>query len=118
MTTIKPSAKEVERAVKAASKRKPSDATIRKQIAANPDAAPEMTGRKGKIRFPKGWINVKAIREKTGLTQMDFAAKYQLPLATLRKWEQNQRQPTGAARLLLIMIDTQPKAVAKALEAA
>lgn len=104
----------------AAKKRRPSDASIRKQIASNSDAAPDMSGRiaKGKVRFPKGWIDVKRIREKTGLTQKAFAAKYQLPLATLRKWEQNQRQPTGAARLLLIMIDTQPKAVAKALEAA
>jgi len=58
-------------------------------------------------------IDVKAVREATGLGQRDFAATFLLSYDTLVKWEQGTRSPTGAARLLLHVIKENPKAVLK-----
>ncbi|HLG85682.1 MAG TPA: helix-turn-helix domain-containing protein [Alphaproteobacteria bacterium] len=60
--------------------------------------------------------NVMAIRLRLGLSQAKFAARFGFPLDTLRKWEQHQREPTGAARVLLTVIDKNPQAVIDALE--
>lgn len=62
-------------------------------------------------------LDVQAIRLRQGLSQPAFAAKYGFSLSTLRNWEQGHRAPTGASRVLLIVIEKQPKAVEKALEA-
>ncbi len=62
--------------------------------------------------------DVRAIRQRMGVTQQEFALRYGFPIDTLRKWEQGVRQPTGAAATLLIIIDRAPAAVEKALAAA
>ncbi|MBM3534985.1 MAG: helix-turn-helix domain-containing protein [Alphaproteobacteria bacterium] len=46
-------------------------------------------------------VDVKAARKKLGLSQSRFAATFGCPLKTVQKWEQGERQPTGAARVLL-----------------
>lgn len=38
-------------------------------------------------------FKIKEYRLLTNLTQKEFAEKYQIPLSTLRKWEQNSSQP-------------------------
>jgi putative transcriptional regulator len=43
-------------------------------------------------------LDVRGIREKTGLSQRAFAAAYGVPLDTLRGWEQGKRQPDGPSR--------------------
>ena len=53
-------------------------------------------------------IDVKAIREATGKTQESFAQMLCTSLATVRSWEQGTRQPTGPARALLTMFQTDP----------
>jgi putative transcriptional regulator len=63
-------------------------------------------------------IDVRAIREKLGLSQAQFADKFGFPLATLRGWEQGRRCPTGASRNFLVVIEKQPGAVEAALAAA
>lgn len=63
-------------------------------------------------------INVQAIRLRLGLSQAKFAERFGFSLDTVRKWEQGQRQPTGAARVLLMVIDKNPQAVVDALETA
>jgi putative transcriptional regulator len=63
-------------------------------------------------------VDVRAIREKLGLSQPQFANKYGFPLSTLRGWEQGRRCPTGASRNFLLVIEKQPKAVEAALAAA
>ena len=50
-------------------------------------------------------IDVKSVREKTGLSQEDFSRTFGVPLATYRKWEQGQCVPTDASLLLLHVID-------------
>jgi putative transcriptional regulator len=61
-------------------------------------------------------VDVGAIRREQGLTQDEFAARYGLPAATVRDWEQRRRQPDGAARALLQIIKKEPKAAARALK--
>jgi putative transcriptional regulator len=56
---------------------------------------------------------VKILRLRLGLTQEEFAAKFHLPLDTIRDWE---REPDKAAQVLLKVIEKEPDAVARALE--
>ncbi|MCJ8271366.1 MAG: helix-turn-helix domain-containing protein [Psychrosphaera sp.] len=58
---------------------------------------------------------VKAIREKTGLTQNRFALMMGVSKRTLENWEQGRRQPTGPARALLKLVDADPKYALKSL---
>jgi putative transcriptional regulator len=63
-------------------------------------------------------VDVRAIREKLGLTQVEFAARFGFSVNTLRHWEQGRRQPDGATRAYLKVIDRDSRAVEKALRAA
>lgn len=60
-------------------------------------------------------LNVKAIREKTGMSQQKFCATFGISLGTLRHWEQGLRRPRGAARVLLKVVEQNPQAVIKAI---
>ncbi len=61
---------------------------------------------------------VRAIRRRSGLPQAAFATAYGLNLRTLQDWEQGRAQPDGPARAYLMVIDREPRAVARALAAA
>jgi putative transcriptional regulator len=61
-------------------------------------------------------INVKAIRTKTGMSQQRFCATFGISLGTLRHWEQGLRSPRGPARVLLKVVDNDPKAVIRAID--
>jgi len=50
-------------------------------------------------------------RRKTGLSQAQFAALIGVSVRTLQGWEQGRKQPSGAARTLLAIASTNPKAV-------
>ncbi len=52
-----------------------------------------------------------AAREKTGLSQSQFAILMGVSVRTLQGWEQGRKQPSGAARTLLAIASTNPKAV-------
>lgn len=60
-------------------------------------------------------LDVKAIRQRQGLTQAAFAERYGFALNSIRNWEQGRRRPEGPARLLLVLIDREPEAVQRAL---
>ena len=62
-------------------------------------------------------VDVRAARERLGLSQPMFAVRFGVPLATLRKWEQGKRRPDGPARVLLRVIEREPEAVQRALAA-
>jgi len=66
------------------------------------------------VKIPKK-INVGAIRDKLHMTQSVFAACFGFSIRTIEKWEQGVRQPAGAARAYLIVIDRAPEAVRSAL---
>src|SRR5687767_5253975 len=49
--------------------------------------------------------NPKRIRQRLRMTQEQFAARFHVPLGTLRDWEQGARVPDSAAKTLLRVID-------------
>ena len=61
--------------------------------------------------------DVAAIRKRQKLSQVAFAARYRIPVATLRDWEQKRRMPDGASASFLRVIDREPEAVTRALGA-
>jgi putative transcriptional regulator len=50
-------------------------------------------------------VDVRAIRAKTGLSQVKFAARYGFSAGAVRDWEQGRKPPERANRLLLTLID-------------
>jgi len=50
-------------------------------------------------------------RRKTGLSQSEFAALLGVSVRTLQGWEQGRKQPSGAARALLAIASTNPRAL-------
>jgi len=63
-------------------------------------------------------VDVKSVRERTGLTQEQFAATFAISLGALRHWERGDRKPRGTALVLLNVIAKDPQAVLRALERA
>jgi putative transcriptional regulator len=63
-------------------------------------------------------VDVRAIRTRLGLTQEAFAGQFGFSIKTLRHWEQGRRAPEGPARAYLLVIDRDPEAVLRALQAA
>ncbi|QKE40706.1 MAG: helix-turn-helix domain-containing protein [Ferrovum myxofaciens] len=59
--------------------------------------------------------DVKAIRQMTGLTQMEFAARCRISLYTLRHWERGDRKPHGPAVALLNLVAQDPVFVMSSL---
>ena len=82
-----------------------TDEDIARQIAANPDAAPDMA--------PE--IDVRAIRHAAGMTQVEFAAAYEFSVRTIQEWERGAKKPSGPARTLLRAIKADPEGLRKAL---
>jgi putative transcriptional regulator len=62
--------------------------------------------------------DVRAVRQKLGLSQTKFAARFGFTPATVRNWEQGRTQPDGPARVLLAVIAHHPEAVDDALRQA
>ena len=60
--------------------------------------------------------DVQKARKRLGLSQDQFATAFGVSASTLRKWEQGQRSPTGAAKTLLKIIELEPAAVIRALK--
>jgi len=55
--------------------------------------------------------DVRALRERLGLSQHAFANAYSIPLATLKGWEQGRRQPDATASAYLSVIARLPELV-------
>ena len=60
----------------------------------------------------------KIIRRALGLTQEEFAARYQIPLGTLRDWEQGRSEPDQPARAYLKVIARDPDTIGRLLHMA
>ncbi|TIR49075.1 MAG: helix-turn-helix domain-containing protein [Mesorhizobium sp.] len=62
-----------------------------------------------------GAVDAKAIRKKLDLTQDEMATVLGTSPSGYKKWEQGKRQPSGAARTLLRIMEKEPEAVLRAL---
>jgi putative transcriptional regulator len=81
----------------------------------DPDAQP-LT--REDLRRMKRTPRAKIIRRALGLSQEEFAARFHIPLGTLRDWEQGRKDPDAAARAYLVVIGRNPAAVTEALRSA
>jgi putative transcriptional regulator len=59
---------------------------------------------------------IKTLRRALRLTQEEFATRYQIPVGTLRDWEQGRCEPDQPARAYLTVIAHDPQGVMRALE--
>jgi len=62
-------------------------------------------------------VDARAAREKTGLSQRDFARLLRVKVKTLQNWEQHRRTPSGPAAALLTLAAKAPKTVLETLHA-
>lgn len=58
-----------------------------------------------------------AVRERSGLSQAQFARLLNVSVKTLQNWEQARREPTGPAKALLRIVEREPAAALRALQA-
>jgi len=58
---------------------------------------------------------VRFIRERTRLSQSEFAQLIGVSVKTLQNWEQERRRPTGPAAALLSIIEFDPALAVKAI---
>lgn len=58
---------------------------------------------------------VRVIRERTNLSQSQFAELIGVSVKTLQNWEQDRRRPTGPAAALLSIIKHNPTMAVKAI---
>jgi putative transcriptional regulator len=86
---------------------------IEEAARADPDARPMIPEELAKARrVPR----IKTLRRALGLTQEEFAARYRIPLGTLRDWEQGRSEPDQPARAYLTVIAHDPEGVRRALQ--
>ena len=91
-----------------------TDEQIHAAALADPDAQP-LTPEK--LAGMKQTPRLKIIRRALGLTQEEFAARFQIPIGTLRDWEQGRAEPDQTARAYLKVIAADAAAVQRALQA-
>jgi putative transcriptional regulator len=89
-----------------------SPEAIKKAALADPDAQPL---RPADLKRMKRTPQAKIIRRALGLTQEEFAARYHIPLGTLRDWEQGRSMPDQPTRAYLTLIARDPKHVDRIL---
>ncbi len=70
---------------------------------------------KASRRFVVEASGVRAIRERTSLSQSEFASLIGVSIKTLQNWEQDRRRPTGPAAALLQIIAHEPRLALKAI---
>lgn len=75
----------------------------------NPPLTPEQLARAKRVNA------VKDIRRRLNITQAQFAETFQLPLATVRDWEQERSYPDAPARALLTAIARDPETMRQLL---
>jgi putative transcriptional regulator len=89
-----------------------SDDEVEAAARSDPDGAPPTVQELQEFRRI---IDPKSIRERTGLTQEEFARVFGLPLGTVRDWEQRRTRPDAAAENYLRVIEHEPEAAKRAI---
>jgi putative transcriptional regulator len=112
MAVVKVTPEMIDRAVRAtdwAALDALTDAQIAVQAADDPDAAPILTAAETAAAM------VRTIRRQLGISQTAFAARYHIPIGTLRDWEQARKHPDAPALAYLRVIAKEPVVTARAL---
>jgi putative transcriptional regulator len=91
-----------------------TDAEVRASALKDPDAQPLTDAALARM---KPVARARTLRRALGLTQEEFAARYHIPLGTLRDWEQGRVEPDQPARAYLTVIAHDPEGVRRALMA-
>ncbi len=90
-----------------------TQSVIERAALADPDARP-LT--RADLKRMKRTPQAKIIRRALGVTQEEFAARYHIPLGTLRDWEQGRATPDQPTRAYLTVIARDPDGVQKVLQ--
>ena len=99
-----------------ASRPQPSESEIEAQTAEDDDAwTDEELERAELVLPPPSSEQVRALRKKLGLSQVQFARRFGFTLDTIQQYEQGRRRPSGPAASYLRVIDADPEAVIRAL---
>jgi putative transcriptional regulator len=85
---------------------------IERAACADPDAQPLTSA---DLKRMKRTPQAKIIRRALELTQEEFAARYHIPLGTLRDWEQGRTEPDQPTRAYLTLIARDPDRVNRTL---
>ena len=97
-----------------------ADEAIAAAVGTDPDEAPVRTEKEldaARAReLERDVHGVLRLRRRLGLGQIAFANRYQVPLGTLRNWEQGRAEPDRSAKVLLAAISADPEGVARAAE--
>src|ERR1700728_408383 len=83
-----------------------TEAEIEVAAEADPDARPMTPEEMATARLVP---RVKTLRRALGMTQEEFAARYHIPLGTLRDWEQGRSEPDQPAHAYLHVIARDPE---------
>ena len=86
-----------------------TDEDIARHVDEDPDAALILTAAQTAAAIAR------AVRQRLGISQAEFSARYHVPIGTLRDWEQNRKQPDAPALAYLRVIAREPDMVARAL---
>lgn len=84
-----------------------------KTLRAEPDADAPLSDAEFERGF--GAMLARRTRAATGLSQRGFAARFGIPVGSLRDWEQGRRSPDAATKNYLRVIARMPNAVLKVL---
>lgn len=89
-----------------------TDDEVQAAAQSDPDAQPLTPEQLAKMRRLS---RVKALRQRLGMTQAEFAEAFHLPITTLRDWEQRRSTPDAPARALLLAIERDPDVMRRLL---
>jgi len=93
-----------------------TDEDIAKSIAEDPDTfdASTIAEEDWQIHYPLP--NLKAVRQKLGISQKDFALTFRISKRTLENWEQGRRTIDGVGSVYLTLVANFPREMAKLLK--
>lgn len=60
-------------------------------------------------------VDIKQIRKKVGMTQIEFSSAFGISVGTLRHWERGDRNPKGPALVLLNLVQKEPQTILRVL---
>ena len=89
-----------------------TDEEVHAAALSDPDAQPSTPEQLA--RFRPGYLNTRLLRHRLRLNQEQFADQFQIPLTTIRDWEERRSEPDPVASAYLRAINFETEAVRRA----